>query len=281
MVLFGIPLYSCFSGNPILPETQYRSQTQTFIPSSTETPGEVTGTLDPNICLIVTPTLSPDDFYSKMCFAYNLEILSSTKVSDVVLSQAHKVVIWVFSSRPELLQHLIDEDIRLVIYNDDTTPSESTAIPSLTTPIEPPNKGAFDPIGKLIVTWDDDLICNLQDPDSDEGWSQYTVHEIAHAVYHVEILPIQKNSSTPNLAGTLTSAYASSTQNWLGEGRSEYWAEAVTAYFGVYYNPYWLPGSNITRQIGPGDLNLYEPNIYNLIKMVFGEIESGQPGCPK
>ena len=152
MCLLLIFLEACTGTPPII---------QTPLPQPSASSDEITSNFTSTFrfqgCVLSHPPIykNYDLWYVKYCNAAGLPILASKNVSDVAMKQAYYVIMTMFEKTPQYRQNLINSSAILVIYNDDEESIES--IPSLTVYGE---RGSYDYTNRMIVTWEDDLLCN-------------------------------------------------------------------------------------------------------------------------
>jgi RNA polymerase sigma factor (sigma-70 family) len=231
--------------------------------------GEEAGIEEPEEPRITPPPawLSCDPFYRKYLNAGGLPVLGSAKVSDRALIEAAYVVNGVFAARDSLRRALIDADVRIVVLH---TTEGITDLPEKRH-LRP--KARWDSrvrwsAGRITCSGEENLLQLSSDRFPGQN---LLVHELAHSV-HSQALP----RTDPTFDRRLQRLYRAAMARGLWEGTlaarnpREYWAEAVQCYFHCNGTG-TSPDSLLARVNSRAGLKAHDPDIHDLIKVVFGD----------
>lgn len=221
-----------------------------------------TPNLDPSGCIVTIPA-NEDEWYPHFCSARGIDILASANVPHSAVQQAYSLVMHMFEQIPDEMQKITNRGIRLIIYEHKLESIKQ--VPEICAVVS--GIGKYCPNEKMVVTYSDSLLCS-----TDEGWAQFTIHELAHALLDIVVskeLKTRLNSSFEN---------AENEELWKGtysmedKKVSEYWAEGVRPYFKVD----WFMKENGEYDLR--DLASYDPMLFDVIKDFFRPL-TWEPGC--
>jgi len=204
------------------------------------------------------------EFYQKYTHAGPLPILGSDKVSDYALLEAAWLVDHVIGHRPDILQALADQGVRMVImaYNEYTTdlPEQANM-----TPKDYWDRRARGLGGRIVSGAEENLLAYPGDPYNTEN---ILIHEFAHVIQGVGLRKVD-----PTFSRRLRAAYDDARKKGLwqdtyaGSNYGEYWAEGVQSWFDNNRENDSIHNHVDTR----AELKVYDPNLAALCAEVLGE----------
>jgi cyclophilin family peptidyl-prolyl cis-trans isomerase len=205
-----------------------------------------------------------DPFYQKFITSGPLPILGSERVSDYALREAAWIVQKVIGNRPDILQAMADNGVRMVImaYNEYTTdvPEQRNMQPKAYWDRRARGLG-----GRIISGAEENLLCFPNDPYSTEN---ILIHEFGHIIHGSGLRTVD-----PTFNRRLREAYSAAKEAGLWEGTyagsnpGEYWAEAVQDWFDNNRENDSIHNHVDTR----AELKEYDPALAALCSEVFGE----------
>ena len=238
------------------------------------------------ICAVraTRPSDGLDPFYTKVCMASGIPVVSSAAVNDSALVAAAGIVVHMLNPRPDLRQKLIDNRLRvgvIGIRENALMMPEYRDLKSVF-PDDDWTSRAYSATMKrpLVAVPEENLLCLSN--DSYPGQSVLT-HELGHSVVDLAVRPLDGS-----FWGRVENAYAKAMQagrfrnSYAATNAAEYWAEGVQDFFdasSVYVGANGA-GNGYDSPIGNrGDLASYDPVLYGLIRDVFTE-NPWRPRCP-
>ncbi len=205
-----------------------------------------------------------DPFYQKYLACGPLPILGSANVSDFALREAAWIVHKVIGHRPDILQAMADNGVRMVImaYNEYTTdlPEQANMQPK-----DYWDRRARGLGGQIVSGAEENLLCYPNDPYSTEN---ILIHEFAHTIHGSGLRAVD-----PTFDRRLRKAYEAAQAAGLWEGtyagsnHSEYWAEAVQSWFDDNRQNDGIHNHVNTR----AELIEYDPVLADLCKEILGD----------
>ncbi|HEY5911930.1 MAG TPA: peptidylprolyl isomerase [Verrucomicrobiae bacterium] len=209
--------------------------------------------------------LKLDSFYQKHTAVGELPVLSSSKTSDFALLEAAYIVRQMLSGRPDVIQALATNRVRVVVMAHDeyTTdiPEQRDMQPKVYWDSRARGLG-----GRVCSGAEENLLCFPGDPYSTEN---IFLHEFAHVIHERAMRAID-----PTFNQRLGAAFKSASARGLWKGTyagtnpSEYWAESVQDWFDNNRHDDALHNHVHTR----GMLKEYDPDVAKLCAEVFGEV---------
>jgi len=204
------------------------------------------------------------EFYQKYTQAGPLPILGSDKVSDYALLEAAWLVDHVIGHRPDILQALADQGVRMVImaHNEYTTdlPEQANM-----TPKDYWDRRARGLGGRIVSGAEENLLAYPGDPYNTEN---ILIHEFAHVIQSTGLPQVD-----PTFNKRLRAAYDDARKKGLwqdtyaGSNRGEYWAEAVQTWFDNNRENDKEHNHVNTRV----ELKAYDPNLAALCAEILGQ----------
>jgi hypothetical protein len=248
-------------------ETATPTTSETPEPTLTPTPFVAVISEDRSPCIVSAPPTGYGEWFTKYCDAGGIPILASKYVSDIAVQQAYYVATNFFAPIPDHRQTLADAGVKFIIYDlDHETILDIPSTRLFDFTIEA--SGVYIPENNFTVSFENDLLCMY-------GLKNLVaIHELAHAL---ELVALQDDEDWMQAR---ISAYGNSknhdvwTHSYAMTNPAEYWAEAVTAYFGVY----WDPG-NANERIDREEFETYDPKLFALVEQTFRGFV-WEPTCP-
>lgn len=210
------------------------------------------------------------DHYQQVIFVEKFPIIASKKVNPAALEEAAVVVRSMLQARPDILQSLAANKVRLGIMsvNERTCdlPEHSKLRPKAFWNRRARGLGAT-PDAPCVSCGEENL---LHHPGDQYPTESIMVHEFAHAIHLVAL-----NEIDPTFDKRLREAYTDAMEAglWKGlyaaENHSEYWAEGVQSWFDTNRENDAIHNHVDTR----GELLEYDPGLAKLCKEIFGENE--------
>jgi hypothetical protein len=234
-------------------------------------------------CVVTSPPpeLELDPFYEKYCAADGLPIVSSANVPDMALKQAWNVVMNTAWVHPDVIDTLINNNIRVGVIGADENLTDMPEYrilkddPGIDWDRRARGLGASLDV-PLVSGAEENLLCYRRDRYYGES---IFLHEFAHALKNVGLEHIDSNFAFAVLAyynasmsdGRWDGLYA-------GTDAEEYWAEGIQSYFDA--NLQAIPPDGVHNHVDTRDeLAEYDPILYGLLDMVFLGFE-WSPTCP-
>ena len=192
--------------------------------------------------------------------AFDIPIYGTVKVEPRAITQARDVVVGMLTGLNEQNKGLI-EDVVLVVYST----KNDEALKDILGSRAKGGYAQYDNDKNWLVTWDKDLLCN----------SQISVHEFGHAIFWEILQPIERarleiifnqQFSKGSLWQIAKTTRESDGLDW---NASEYWAEGITAYFGVY----WVEDGANGWQFNRNNLKASDTSLYEAIYNLYGDYE--------
>jgi alpha-glucosidase len=209
-------------------------------------------------------TLSP--FYKKYVAYHRFPIVSSAKVSDAALLEAHYLISRMLVDRPDIVRALIRNKVRFAVM----APTEQTTDIPEHSDLKPKEywdkraRGLGATRARPAVSCGEENLLNLKgDRYSKEN---ILIHEFAHAIHEMGL-----NSIDRRFDRDLQAAYARSMEaglwkkTYAATNYKEYWAEGVQSYFDCNNPPNAVHNDINTRE----KLAKYDPDLFRLIDDVF------------
>lgn len=247
--------------------TATHTVTPTAEPTLTPTPFEAVVNENRSSCVVSKPPSGYGEWFEKYCDAGGIPILASKYVSDTAVQQAYYIVTNLFAPIPDAKQVLAKQGVKFIIYDLDhetILDIPSTRLFNFTMEAW----GVFIHQNNFTISLEDDLLCGYGLK------SNVAIHELAHA------LDFNVLESDPDWTKALVYSYGNSKNHNLWShayamtNKYEYWAEAVTAYFGVYWDP-----ANDNQKMDREEFANYDPKLFALVDKTFHGFE-WEPTCP-
>lgn len=206
-----------------------------------------------------------DPFYAKHLDVGGLPILSSDKVSDEGLLEAHYLIRQMLSEREDILTAMAQRGVRFVIM----APTEMTTDVPEQRHMKNDKKTDWDKrargLGGKITSCGEENLLNLRgDRYSREN---ILIHEFSHAIHRYGIGTLDRRFDE-KLRAIHRKALAEGLwkDTYAGSNHSEYWAEGVQSYFDCN-NP---PNKGVHNDINTREkLAKYDPRLFQLIDETF------------
>jgi hypothetical protein len=207
-------------------------------------------------------SLKLDPWYQKSTHYKGFPILSSGKVSDAALIEAHWIISNMLARRDDILQAMIKNKARVVVM----APTEMTTdVPEQRnmTPKDYWDKRARGLGGRITSCGEENLLNLKGDRYSKEN---ILVHEFAHCI-HSQGLKSVDPKFDKKLRETYDKALAKGLwkKTYAATNAGEYWAEGVQSYFDCNNPPNAVHNDINTRE----KLAKYDPDLFQLIDDVF------------
>lgn len=213
--------------------------------------------------------LSLDGFYQKQVKVGGFAIVSSAKVSDFALLEAASIVGSMLNDRPDVLEALNKENVRLAVMAIDEftsdVPEHSDLLPNEWWDKRARGLGPTK-ARPAVSCGEENLLKYEGDPYFTEN---ILVHEFAHAIHYAI------NSFDAEFEPRLKKIYADAMTKELWKGKyaasnfSEYWAECVQSYFGDNRENDHDHNHVNTRP----ELEEYDPDVFALVEETFKSSE--------
>lgn len=212
--------------------------------------------------------LTLDNFYQQYVDVSGLPIVGSAKVRPEALLECAWLVKQMLVNRPDILQALVDANVRFTIMAHDEYTTDVPEYKSLS-PKEYWDKrarglGATFEI-PVVSGGEENLLAFPGDPYPNEI---IPLHEFAHAIHIVALAKLD-----PTFQSRLDAAYKSAMDQGLWKdvyaatNEAEYWAEAVQSWFDNNDRDNAMHNSIDTRD----KLKEYDPRVAALCQEVFGD----------
>ena len=221
-------------------------------------------------------SLGLDPFYKKYVVYRDLPIVSSDKTRDEALLRAYDTVAVMMSKRPEVLQRIVQNRVRLGIMATTEVTLDipehrdlGTAFPG--TDWNARSRGLGATAARPVCTCAEENLMRLA--NDAYGGEDILVHEFAHTI---DIMGLRYLDATwlPRLTAVYNAAIAAGkyADSYAGSNVQEYWAEGVQSWFNC--NIYRVPGNGIHIGLGTREeLRAYDRGLFDLISEVFHETE--------
>ncbi len=209
-----------------------------------------------------------DPFYQKYADADGLPVIGSAHVQQAALNECAWIVRKMLSQRPDILQALVDANVRFVImaHHEYTTdvPEHSRLQPKVYWDRRARGLGAT-PETPVVSGGEENLLAFPGDPYPTEI---IPLHEFAHAIHLVAMRKVDPTFQTRlNAAFERARAKGLWQNTYAAVNVEEYWAESVQAWFDNNAENNSLHNEVNTR----AELIAYDPMIADLCRDVFGE----------
>jgi cyclophilin family peptidyl-prolyl cis-trans isomerase len=208
-------------------------------------------------------------FYQKYVDVEGLPIVSSSNVSDYALLEAAWIVQRMLTNRSDILRAMASNNVRLAVmaWNEFTTdiPEHSDLKSAVYWDRRARGLGATTR-RPAVSCAEENLLCYPSDPYSTEN---ILIHEFAHAIHGMGLKSIDETFDK-----RLRAAFDDAKEKELWKGTyagsnpSEYWAEAVQAWFDDNRQNDALHNHVNTRT----ELKEYDPALAKLCAEVFGDL---------
>ncbi|MDS0524497.1 hypothetical protein NNC19_02330 [Clostridium sp. SHJSY1] len=236
--------------------------------------------------LTQTPSWA-DPFYKKCVYSYNIPILSSDNVSDAALFKAYDILDVMLRKiavdYPEILQNMIKNNTRVDIVG---LTEHNVDLPEWR---DWPNKTERRAGGGIDTTiCENELIMTPNDPnpgDPDVYYlTQFNVlsHEFTHTILMSGIGDADHQGAAPEIYKKIVAAYNNALAKDLYKESDydrtnyhEYFAGQVPRWFNC--NPTDLNVPNASSKTDKEQLKEYDPEIYSVIKDLFGDYKMPEP----
>ena len=201
-----------------------------------------------------SPSLGLHIFYQKYLEAHGVVVTAPSEVSDDKMVQARAIISGMLSGKPDLLESLPANTIRIAIFKENDGGEQLIQLPEFR--LIPEDREGFTiwtPGGWVAGIGEDDDRCDL------------IIHEFAHLVR----TGIEAQAGGPDFSSRLGALYEAAMGAGLWQGLDasasvrDYWAEVVTFWFQET-----LPDSLAAND---SKLKDYDPEIAKLIEETFGE----------
>jgi len=233
----------------------------------TSTPFEAVVNEDRGGCVVSAPPSGYGDWFAKYCDAGGIPVLASKNVSDIAVQQAYYVVMNFFAAIPEHKEKLVAAGVQFILYDlDHETIADipSTRLFNFTEEAA----GVFISENYQTISFENDLLCYYGLDSS------VAIHELAHALDFASLQYSQDWLQARNVAFGKAKNHNLWTGTYAMTNNYEFWAEVVSAYFGVYSDPYGKLGA-MDRQ----EFAAYDPVTFALVSEIFHGFE-WRPTCP-
>lgn len=226
-------------------------------------------------------TLHADPFYQKYLNAQGIPILSSAAVNNTALRRACQMVAVMLAARADVSRAMVARDARLAIIGRYELTTDIPEYRNLYseypgTDWNVRTRGLGGTLGRPVgATSEENLLCLSGDVYRGED---ITVHEFAHTIYNVGIVPtessfavrLRKAFDVAGLLGTWKGTFAATNVD-------EYWAEGIQDWFDV--NLERIPGDGLHNEINTrSELLARDAGLYQLASEIFPS--TPVPPCP-
>jgi len=210
-------------------------------------------------------------FYKKYVDVQGMVVVASADIADEALQRTHYLVMRLLAGRPDVLQAMVKNGTRLIIFGKDQVYTDMTEYRNHWNPEYQKERvrgtGGFD-----VTSFGEENLLNLPlDRYDDES---IAVHEFCHTV----------DAALSRIDPTWRKRLAQTYKNAIGNGLwknayaasnpAEYWAEICQSYFDCNRVNNWNHNAIGTRE----QLKLYDPAGYELVKTTF-RLKSEQDWC--
>lgn len=238
-----------------------------------------------NGCFVAIPpeSFNLDPFYKKYCLVHGIPIISSSSVSDLALKQAWNITVNMLSARPDLLQKMIENSVRVGVIGANEVTTDMPEYRNLKidfpeTDWDTRTRGLGGTMDIPLSTGaEENLLCYENDKYFGES---IFLHEFSHTIKDMALVFMD-----PSFEAKLKNAYdeAIAAGKWentyADDNIDEYWAEGVQSYFDS--NLESDPADGIHNFVNTRkELKDYDPKLYQLIAAVFPP-NDWRPTCPK
>ena len=272
-------LLPTYTPTPEPTPTPTPAPTATPVPEPTATP-----TLEPNLtahisgydgCVVTNPPkdLLVDPFYTKYCSAGGIPVLSSEKVPDLALKIVWNTIMNMLSARPDIHSEMVRQGTLFGVLAESQVLTDMPEYQDLYTqfPGTDWNQRArgLGATGFIPLTSasEENILCYRTDRWRGYDGDNVTVHEFAHSIMNLGVVPIQPDFLA-NLSATYDAAVAA--ELWTGTFAAtnihEYWAEGVQSYFNANLDPPDPVHNHVnTRE----ELREYDPRLFEFLTKYF------------
>jgi hypothetical protein len=213
-------------------------------------------------------SLGLDPFYKKHLDLGGLPIVSSDKVPDEALREAHRLASIMLSQIPEVREAMIRNRTRVAIMAESEVTTDIPEHSDLNRAFPETNwntraRGLGATAARPAVSAAEENL--LQRPSDRYRGESIFIHEFAHAIMDMGIVHVDP-SFTPRLKKAFEAAKA--TGLWKGTYAEtnihEYWAEGVQSFFDA--NRTADPADGVHNDIGTrGQLKAYDRGLYDMV----------------
>jgi alpha-glucosidase len=203
-----------------------------------------------------------DPFYAKYTDYQGYPILSSAKVSDEALLEARYLIGQMLAGRDDIVQSLIKANCRFTVMAPDEMTTDVPEQRNMT-PKDYWDRRARGLGGRITSCGEENLLNLRGDRYRNEN---ILIHEFSHCIHQRGL-----RSVDPSFDRRLRETYRNAIDQGLwadtyaAENPSEYWAEAVQAYFDCQ-----APKGGVHNDIDRREkLEKYDPELFKLIDEVF------------
>ncbi len=215
-------------------------------------------------------------FYTQQCEILGVSILASSSVQPEALDVVARVFAEVIGHRPDLIEVMIINGLRIGIMADDQVSTDLPEHSELNvlfpeTDWDGTKRGlSATPFIPLASAAEENLLCFEEDAFTGESiW----LHELGQSIRLMGIDAIDP-TFTPRLADAFGSATGAGlwTDTFAGSSVDAYWAEGVQSYFDA--NLEADPPNGIHNFVNSGsELAEYDPALFALVDEVFAGVE--------
>ena len=203
--------------------------------------------------------------------------MSSANVPDDALCVARDVVTKMTEERPELLERLAKNKVKLAIIGKDEKTRDIPDYADLDPSYDTRTRGLGATLARPTVSGaEENVLCYGSDVYRGES---ILVHEFSHAIFDIAI-----ELDEPEMTTRLQAAYDAAItagkykDTYAATNIQEYWAEGVQDWFDT--NITVSPPNGIHNEIGTrAQLKTYDPELAALVAEVFGD-RSWRYACP-
>jgi hypothetical protein len=222
--------------------------------------------------VVEKPPLGLDPFYRKHVSQEGLPIVSSAKVSDRALAEAHRIVKEMLRNLPDARAALIRNKVRVAIMAHDEQTLDIPEHRDLQEKFPQTDwnkraRGLGATKERPATSAGEENLLGLAG-DRYKGES-ILIHEFAHTVFDMGIAEARKDAAK-RLKDCYDRAMAEGLwkQTYAATNPSEYWAEGVQSYFDA--NRTASPPNGVHNHVGTREaLIQYDPGLYRLIDEFF------------
>ena len=214
-----------------------------------------------------------DPFYTKYCSAGGIPVLSSEKVPDLALKIVWNTIMNMLSARPDVHSEMVRQGTLFGVLAESQVLTDMPEYQDLYTqfPGTDWNQRArgLGATGFIPLTSasEENILCYRTDRWRGYDGDNVTVHEFAHSIMNLSVVPIQPDFLA-NLSATYDAAVAA--ELWTGTfavtNIHEYWAEGVQSYFNANLDPPDRVHNHVnTRE----ELREYDPRLFEFLTKYF------------
>ncbi|XP_070543322.1 uncharacterized protein [Ptychodera flava] len=242
------PQYPNYGGRPGQSTDETACQTVTGVPSYVRT------------------SMGLSTFYQKYTHAYNIPVLSSSRVPDAALRRACYILRFMMADRRDLRQQMYDKYGRIGIMAQSEVTLHIPEHSRLPASYNQRARGLGGTLHIPISTGaEENVLCYPRDPYRAED---ILLHEFAHGIHKIAAVSADRTFE-PRLRQAYNSARARGL--WAGTYAmntiDEYFAEGTQSYFDQ--NPS-TPSPGIHNTINTrSELRYYDPTLYGLVEEIF------------